>query len=100
MMKVSGKWVSPLEVENCLLKHPAVRECAVVPVMDQAGLVKPCAYIIANEQRATLDQELNDFVKKNMEPYKYRRHVVFVETLPRTHLGKVDRAALKKQFSS
>ena len=100
MMKVSGKWVSPLEVENCLLKHPAVRECAVVPVMDQAGLVKPCAYIIANEARATLDQELKDFVKKNLEPYKYPRHVVFVETLPRTHLGKVDRAALKKQFSS
>ena len=98
MMKVSGKWVSPLEVENCLLKHPAVRECAVVPVTDTAGLTKPCAYVVASEQRADLDQELKDFVKQNLEPYKYPRVVIFLESLPRTHLGKVDRAALKKNF--
>lgn len=98
LMKVSGKWVSPLEVENCLLKHPLVRECAVVPVLDASGLTKPCAYVISPEQRPRLDQELKDFVKKNLEPYKYPRYIVFVDTLPRTHLGKVDRAALKKQF--
>jgi benzoate-CoA ligase family protein len=96
MMKVSGKWVSPLEVENCLLKHPSVRDCAVVPVTDATGLTKPFAYVIAAEQRPDLEQELKDFVKKNLEPYKYPRSIVFLESLPRTHLGKVDRAALKK----
>ncbi len=98
MMKVSGKWVSPQEVENCLLKHSAVRECAVVPITDAAGLTKPCAYVIAAEQKSGLEEELKEFVKKNLEPYKYPRHIIFVKTLPRTHLGKVDRALLKKEF--
>ena len=97
MMKVSGKWVSPQEVENCLLKHPVVRECAVVPITDQAGLTKPCAYVIAAEQRSGLEEELKEFVKKNLEPYKYPRNVVFVDALPRTHLGKVDRGELKRR---
>jgi benzoate-CoA ligase family protein len=97
MMKVSGKWVSPQEVENCLLKHPVVRECAVVPITDAAGLVKPCAYVIAAEQRPGLDEELKAFVKQNLEPYKYPRHIIFVDDLPRTHLGKVDRGELKKR---
>lgn len=96
MMKVSGKWLSPQELENCLLKHPAVKECAVVPVIDKAGLTKPCAYVIASEMKAGLDDELKEFVKSKLEPYKYPRQVIFLETLPRTHLGKVDRAALKR----
>ena len=100
LMKVSGKWVSPLEVENCLLKHPVVRECAVVPVSDSAGLTKPCAYVITTEQRPGLDKELKDFVKQNLEPYKYPRHIVFVDVLPRTHLGKVDRSELKRRFTT
>jgi acyl-coenzyme A synthetase/AMP-(fatty) acid ligase len=98
MMKVSGKWVSPLEIENCLLKHSAVKECAVVPVTDAAGLTKPCAYVITSDPSSNLEDELKTFVKHNLEPYKYPRHVIFVNALPRTHLGKVDRAALKKSF--
>jgi benzoate-CoA ligase family protein len=97
MMKVSGKWVSPQEVENCLLKHPVVRECAVVPFTDAAGLIKPCAYVIVSEQQSGLAEELKAFVKENLEPYKYPRHVIFVDALPRTHLGKVDRGELKKR---
>lgn len=99
MMKVSGKWVSPLEVENCLLKHSSVRECAVVPFTDAAGLTKPCAFVAAVEKRDGLDEELKNFVKQNLEPYKYPRTVVFVDALPRTHLGKIDRAALKKSLT-
>jgi len=97
MMKVSGKWVSPLEVENCLLKHPAVNECAVVPVIDVSGLTKPCAFVVARQLQSGLEDDLKDFVKRNLEPYKYPRSIVFVEALPRTHLGKVDRAALKRR---
>ncbi len=96
MMKVSGKWLSPQELENCLLKHPAVRECAVVPVVDSAGLTKPCAYVVVSESKPGLEDELKEFVKSRLEPYKYPRQVVFLESLPRTHLGKVDRAALKR----
>ena len=96
MMKVSGKWLSPQELENCLLKHPAVKECAVVPVIDKAGLTKPCAYVVASESKPGLEDELKEFVKSKLEPYKYPRQVIFLETLPRTHLGKVDRAALKR----
>jgi benzoate-CoA ligase len=97
MMKVSGKWLSPQELENCLLKHPSVRECAVVPITDASGLTKPCAYVVASEMKAGLDEELKEFVKKNLEPYKYPRQIYFLESLPRTHLGKVDRASLKKR---
>src|SRR5262249_8270819 len=96
MMKVSGRWLSPLELENCLLKHPSVEECAVVPISDGAGLQKPCAYIVARESRAGLDAELKEYVKRTLEPYKYPREIVFVDSLPRTHLGKVDRAELKR----
>jgi benzoate-CoA ligase family protein len=95
MLKVGGKWVAPQEVENCLLRHPAVREVAVVGVTDAAGLVKPKAFVVAKENRPGLDEELKDFVKKTLEPYKYPREVVFVDSLPRTHLGKVDRARLR-----
>ncbi len=97
LMKVSGRWVSPLEIENCLLKHPAVADCAVVPQVDTNGLTKPCAYVISRESRQDLEEELKDFVKKNLEPYKYPRTIVFLESFPRTHLGKVDRAALKRR---
>lgn len=96
MLKVSGKWLSPQEVENCLLKHPAVRECAVVGVVDVHGLTKPRAFVVASETKADLDEELKTFVKEMLEPYKYPREVVFLESLPRTHLGKVDRAQLKR----
>ena len=96
LMKVSGKWLSPIELENCLLKHSAVADCAVVPVTDAAGLVKPKAYVVAKETRPGLDDELKEFAKKTLEPYKYPREIVFLPSLPRTHLGKVDRAALKR----
>jgi benzoate-CoA ligase len=95
MLKVSGKWVAPAEVENCLLKHPAVRECAVVGATDASGLVKPRAFVVARERRPGLEEELQEFVKKTIDPYKYPREIVFVDALPRTHLGKVDRARLR-----
>jgi benzoate-CoA ligase family protein len=96
MLKVSGKWLSPGELENCLLQHPAVREVAVVGVKDGAGLVKPCAFVVADGGSAALGAELQAFAKAKLEPYKYPREVRFVENLPRTHLGKVDRGKLAR----
>jgi benzoate-CoA ligase family protein len=94
MLKVSGKWLSPGELENCLLAHPAVREVAVVGVRNRDGLVKPCAFVVAAGDRPVTPAELQEFAKSRLEPYKYPREVIFLEALPRTHLGKVDRGAL------
>ncbi len=98
MLKVAGKWLSPQEVENCLLQHPAVKECAVVGVVDANGLTKPLAFVVLKDRAPApaLAEELKTFVKETLEPYKYPREVTFVEALPRTHLGKVDRARLKR----
>ena len=99
MLKVAGKWVAPAEVEDCLLGHAAVKECAVVGVTDAHGLVKPCAFVVLSAGAAgpALAEELQAFVKERLAPYKYPREVVFVESLPRTHLGKVDRGRLRRE---
>ena len=96
MLKVSGKWLSPQEVENCLLRHPAVKEVAVVGVLDRAGLTKPHAYVVATEQGPDLAEELKAMARERLEPYKAPREVVFLDSLPRTHLGKVDRGRLRR----
>ncbi len=95
LLKVSGKWLSATEVEGCLLLHPAVSQVAVVGVADANGLVKPCAYVICRERREGLAEELKAFVCERLEPYKHPREVIFVESLPTTHLGKVDRGKLR-----
>jgi benzoate-CoA ligase family protein len=97
MLKVSGKWLSPKEVENCLLRHPAVREVAVVGARDGTGLTKPCAFVVAERSEVGLDEELKVFVRERLEPNKAPREVMLVESLPRTHLGKVDRGRLREE---
>lgn len=96
MLKVGGKWLAPAEVENCLLRHPAVAECAVVGVADDNGLTKPHAYVLPREKRPGLEEELKSFVREKLEPYKAPREVFLVDTLPRTHLGKIDRGKLRR----
>jgi benzoate-CoA ligase family protein len=95
MLKVAGKWLSPQEVENCLLQHEAVEEVAVVGVANEDGLVKPCAYVVPSAGATTEAEELQAFVRQRLEPYKYPRKVVFLDAMPRTHLGKIDRGKLK-----
>jgi benzoate-CoA ligase family protein len=91
-LKVKGRWFRPQEVESVLLEHPAVRECAVVAVADESGLARPVAFVVSDE--ATVD-ELTNWALDRMEAYKHPRRIVFVDRLPQTHLGKVDRGALK-----
>jgi acyl-coenzyme A synthetase/AMP-(fatty) acid ligase len=97
MLKVSGKWLAPGEVESCLLEHPDVAEVAVVGVTGEKGLTVPRACVVLRNGSgdADLTEELRGWVRERLEPYKYPREVVFYDTLPRTHLGKVDRAALR-----
>jgi benzoate-CoA ligase len=72
----------------------------VVGVADANGLIKPCAYVIARERRDGLAEELKAFVCERLEPYKHPREVIFVDSLPTTHLGKVDRGKLRKPSSA
>lgn len=100
MLKVSGKWLSPKEVEGCLLEHDAVAEAAVVGARTAEGLVKPRAFVRLRDGVAptpALALELQSWVKDRLEPYKYPRDVVFLDDLPRTHLGKVDRGRLARE---
>ena len=93
-IKVKGKWFRPQEVESVLLDHPAVKACAVVAVDDEAGLARPVAFVVASG--VVTEQELIDWALENLEAYKHPRQVFFVAELPQTHLGKVDRSALKR----
>jgi benzoate-CoA ligase len=84
-------------VEGCLLQHAAVVEAAVVGRADANGLTKPVAFVVARERRAGLDAELQAFVRERLDAYKAPREVTFVDALPRTHLGKVDRGRLRRE---
>jgi benzoate-CoA ligase family protein len=96
LLKVSGKWLAPAEVEGCLLQHPAVTEACVVGMTDANGLMKPLAYVVCRERHDGLAQELQAFVRERLAPFKHPREVVFLDALPRTHLGKVDRGQLRR----
>lgn len=93
-LKVKGKWFRPQEVESVLLDHPSVAECAVVAVDDEAGLARPVAFVVRSTP--VTEDDLVQWVLAHLEPYKHPRSVLFVEQLPQTHLGKVDRGALKR----
>jgi benzoate-CoA ligase family protein len=93
VFKVSGQWVSPLEVESCLLSHPAVSECAVIGDTDSDGLVKPKAYVVTRSRVEAA--ELQAFVRERLQPHKYPRWVEFVDELPKTATGKVQRYRLR-----
>ncbi|MFZ0639275.1 MAG: benzoate-CoA ligase family protein [Candidatus Acidiferrales bacterium] len=98
MMKVAGMWVSPGEVENALLAHPAIAEVAVVAQADENGLIHPAAYVVVKngiEVRAELAREIRDWLRKKMVSYKCPQTVQFVENLPKTATGKIQRFLLR-----
>jgi benzoate-CoA ligase family protein len=102
MLKVSGIYVAPAEIENCLLRHEAVAEAAVVGFDDGSGLVKPKAFLVLREGHAPGDdlaRAIQDFVKTRLAPYKYPRRVEFVASLPKNDRGKIDRKKLKDRES-
>ena len=96
MFKVSGIWVSPFEVEQALVAHPAILEAAVVAAADAEGLEKPKAFIVMKDAKESLDQDvLKEFVKEKIGKWKYPRWVEFVEDLPKTATGKIQRFKLR-----
>ncbi|HEX6480120.1 MAG TPA: benzoate-CoA ligase family protein [Ktedonobacteraceae bacterium] len=98
MLKVSGQWVSPVEVEAALIAHPAVLEAAVVGDLDADELVKPRAYVVLKqgyEPSDPLANELKTFVKERLVPFKYPRWIEFLPELPKTATGKIQRFKLR-----
>lgn len=111
LLKVAGKWLSPTEVEDCLLGCPVVREAAVVGTETPDGLVVPVAFVTlgnggseevaeqpdASQRGSEPDAEaaIRRHLARHLQPYKHPRQITFLDELPRTHLGKTDRGALK-----
>ena len=103
MLKVSGQWVSPAEVESALIEHPAVLESGVVGVEDVDGLTKPKAFVVLRSGQVASDElalELKDFVKAKIAPYKYPRWIEFVDELPKTATGKIQRFKLRERATA
>lgn len=97
MLKVSGIYVSPFEVEATLVQHPAVLEAAVVGKEDANGLTKTCAYVVCKPGASVSEDGLKAFVKDRLAPYKYPRSIAFVDELPKTATGKIQRFKLRQQ---
>jgi benzoate-CoA ligase len=95
MLKVSGIYVSPFEVEATLVQHPAVLEAAVIGVPDAEGLTKTKAFVVLKAGGTATDAELKAFVKDKLAPYKYPRQIEFVSELPKTATGKIQRFKLR-----
>ena len=96
MLKVSGIYVSPFEVEATLVQHPAVLEAAVIGKTDDDGLTKTKAYVVLKNGAEATEAQLQAFVKEKLAPYKYPRFIEFVAELPKTATGKIQRFKLRE----
>jgi benzoate-CoA ligase len=97
MLKVSGIYVSPFEVEATLVQHPAVLEAAVIGVPDAEGLTKTKAFVVLKTGAQADEATLKTFVKERLAPFKYPRQIAFVEELPKTATGKIQRFKLRER---
>ena len=103
MLKVGGIWVSPVEIENTLVEHPAVQEAGVIGRRDADSLEKPMAYVVlaaGYSGSPELARELQDFVRSKIAEYKRPRWIEFVESLPKTATGKTQRFKLRQTAAS
>lgn len=103
MLKVSGIWVSPAEVESALASHDHVLECAVIGAADESDLIKPKAFVVLKPGIGVgdgLEDALKLHVKALLAPYKYPRWIAFVDELPKTATGKIQRHVLREREAS
>jgi len=94
MVKISGVWVSLLEIESCLATHPAVKECVVLGLDDSDGLVKSKAFVALNkgfDPSEKMADELKSFCKEKLASYKSPKLIEFLSELPKTGQGKIDK---------
>ena len=97
MLKVSGIYVSPFEVEATLVQHEAVLEAAVIGIVDAQGLTKTKAFVVLRSGARVGEAELKAFVKERLAPYKYPRQIEFMAELPKTATGKIQRFKLRER---
>ena len=97
MLKVSGIYVSPFEVEATLMQHAAVLEAAVIGTQNGEGLTKTKAFVVLKDGQQATGEELKAFVKDRLAPYKYPRFIEFVPELPKTATGKIQRFRLREK---
>ena len=97
MFKVSGIWVSPFEVEQALIEHPAVLEAAVVARADDQNLLKPAAFIVLKDGAELETDALKEQIKTKIGMWKYPRWITVVDELPKTATGKIQRFKLRDQ---
>ena len=95
MLKVSGIYVSPFEVESTLMQHPGVLEAAVIGQVDADGLTKTKAFVVLKSGQSATEEELKAFVKARLAPHKYPRLIEFIAELPKTATGKIQRFKLR-----
>src|SRR5581483_2993378 len=102
MLKCSGVWVSPVEIESILIEHPSVQEAAVIGREDKDKLLKPVACVVLNDgvaESPELARELQEFVIGRLPIFKRPRWVEFLPELPKTATGKLQRFKLRQQLS-
>ncbi len=102
IFKVGGAWVSPLDIERCLLAHQSVAECAVVPVVEFTTLVRPKAFVVLREEYLPSEElkiDLQSFVRKRLIT-QHPHYVEFIDVLPKTHTGKLRRFLLSNTSAS
>ena len=100
LVKVSGVWISPFEIETHLEKYEKVKECAVLGIADQDGLIKTKAYVVLQEGidgSESLKNELTAFCKEKLAPHKYPRIIEFLQELSKTGQGKIDKRQLREK---
>ncbi|MFZ9733742.1 MAG: benzoate-CoA ligase family protein [Burkholderiaceae bacterium] len=97
MLKVSGIYVSPFEIESTLMQHPAILEAAVIGISDAEGLTKTKAFVVRKPGQQVSEEELKAFTKEKLAAYKYPRFFAFVDELPKTATGKIQRFRLREQ---
>jgi acyl-coenzyme A synthetase/AMP-(fatty) acid ligase len=96
MLKASGMWVSPTEVEDRLRAHRALADAVVVAALDTDGLEKPVAYVILRPGQFATETELIEFCREDLPSFKRPRRIVFVSEYPTTHTGKIRRVDLRQ----
>jgi len=99
MLRAGGIWVSPAEIENTLLEHPDIAECAVIGVEDEHRLVKPRAYVVLREHvvaTSELEQSIKEAMRAKLAHYKCPRWIEFTDSLPKTATGKIQRFKLRE----
>jgi acetyl-CoA synthetase len=100
MFKAAGYRIGPSEIENCLVKHPAIANAAVVPSPDETrGNVVKAFIVLAAGNAATpaLEEEIQRHVRAHLAPYEYPKEIEFIDALPMTTTGKVQRRLLRQR---